>query len=184
MQPRWHASPDAAGQPGEDLQNPSTNEVYYYSAGTDVPLTPTRVLRQLANFAGVPNGTDTQWGFRVMAINSVVERNVEDGTIDEADGDGIWSLMIRVNNAKDLDALPKPTLEADRHTPSDRGRTGIELDWKVAGSDGDHRRTGSNIRQTALTGRCCADDEFLAPGDTAADPPADQVAPTPLPVFM
>ena len=40
--------------------------------------------------------------------------------------------MIRVNNAKDLiDALPKPKLEADRHTPSDRGRTGIELEWEV-----------------------------------------------------
>ena len=35
----------------------------------------------------------TQWGFRVMAINSVVERNVEDDTISVggADGDGLWS---------------------------------------------------------------------------------------------
>ena len=72
-----------------------------------------------------------------MAINSVVERNVEDDTISVVgdDPDGAWSTMIRVNNAKNLeDPLPKPTLEADRHTGSDRGRTGIELDWKVAGS--------------------------------------------------
>ena len=41
----------------------------------------------------------TQWGFRVMAINSVVERNAEDGTISEdgITGDGIWSNVIRVN---------------------------------------------------------------------------------------
>ena len=73
-----------------------------------------------------------------MAINRVVERNVEDNTISvrpatPADGDTIWSTMIRVNNAKDLvGALTKPKLEADRHTPSDRGRTGIELEWEVA----------------------------------------------------
>ena len=82
----------------------------------------------------------TQWGFRVMAINSVVERNVADGTITVVqDGieDGDWSEMIRVNNDPKLDGvLGRPKLKADLHTPSDRGRTGIQLDW--ASVTGDH----------------------------------------------
>ena len=122
---------DLEGTADTDPQAPSINQVVRYTAGTDVPLVDS-IRGQLDNFAGAPNGTATQWGFRVMAINRVVERNVKDGTI--AAGDGAWSDMIRVNNDPDLlNVLPKSKLEADRHTPSDRGRTGIELEWSVTG---------------------------------------------------
>ena len=124
-------------------QDPDVDEVFYVAANTDVPLTPS-VLSKLARFAGMPSplnsveGLRTHWGFRVMAVNRVVERAVQDGKIDfdATDPDGNWSTLIRVNNTPNqTDVLARPTVTADRHSASDRGRTGIELKWKVAGSD-------------------------------------------------
>ena len=206
--PEAFVQPNGEDLTGTDPQDPPRAEVYYYSAGTDVPLTAS-VLRQLATFAGTPDldGNDanddgditddvdspaTQWGFRVMAVNRVVERNVADDTISTdtdtvtlADDDGIWSTMIRVNNAAGLDnALPKPKLEADRHTPSDRGRTGIELEWEVDDplSAADREIVGAiqyrveysedRIDWTALPNEGAdADDVFAAPVAQTANRP-------------
>ena len=134
---------DDAGTALEPLpnQDPSVDEVFYVAANTDVPLT-TSVLKKLARFAGKPsprNSVDalrTHWGFRVMAVNRVVERAVQDGEVEEADDDGDWSLLIRVDNTPNaLGVLARPTVDADRHSASNRGRTGIELEWEVVGSD-------------------------------------------------
>ena len=183
--PTEFVQPDGTALTGTDPQNPRTNQVYYYSAGTDVPLTST-ILNTLDNFAGKPDGEATHWGFRVMAVNSVVARRVADGTITPdatpADGDGIWSTMIRVNNDPDLaDALPRPTLEADRHTPSDRGRTGIELEWKVAGATADTTEYRVEYSEDRIDWTVLPNDEattFAAPNATPGDPPTGVVTAT------
>ena len=79
----------------------------------------------------------THWGFRVMAVNRVVARNVLDGRKIDTSGDspdGMWSsTMVRVNNSRGQAAiLAQPKLMADRHAASNNGRTGIKLDWEVA----------------------------------------------------
>ena len=120
-------------------QDPKLSQVFYVEANTDVPLT-SSVLNKLDDYGGRPSPNNTtsairtHWGFRVMAVNRVVQRNVEDGKIDAADGN--WSNFIRVNNTPNAASLPKPTVTADRHTGSNRGRTGIELEWEVTGSSG------------------------------------------------
>ena len=75
-----------------------------------------------------------------MAVNRVVESAVQDGKIDVVGGtgpDGVWTDKIRVNNSPpdNVIVLPRPTVDADRHSDSNRGRTGIALEWKVADSD-------------------------------------------------
>lgn len=126
--------------------DPAVSEVYFIDASTDVPLT-SSVLSTLAKYAGTPDlngpdddlgteGDNTQWGFRVMAVNRVVQRKVADGTINSgASPDGHWSPIIRVNSAPNQENVRnKPTITADRHSNSDRGRTGIELVWKPGSS--------------------------------------------------
>ena len=110
--------------------------------------------------AGDPDTSDddedniiTHWGIRVMAVNRVVQRHAEDGTIaagneDDTSGtddDGNWTDIIRVNPAandepddgvdpaEDGDVLGRPTLTtAKRDTNVDGGRTQIELEWKTS----------------------------------------------------
>ena len=144
----------------EDDDLPGLGEVVTHAQGTERALNRTGELRTLAKFVGQagtfdpdtgPDDVDvddtegneteddieTHWGFRVMAVNRVVERKVRNGNMIEAT-DGEWSDFIRVNNAgRQTGVLPRPTVEADRHTATNDGRTGIELEWKVTGAAAD-----------------------------------------------
>ena len=79
-----------------------TNTSRLYNAGdqTSVVLTPS----VLSNFRKPDYDNDQQWGFRVAAINRVVERKLAGGTIDA--GDLTWSdVFLRVNDqARDYPA--------------------------------------------------------------------------------
>ena len=135
---------------------PKRNQVYWVDAGTSITLS-TSVLNRLDDYAGKPDldgfpdpddptatrTNATHWGFRVMAVNRVVQRNVEDGNIGTpADGtvsldlttDGAWSNLIRLNPGTDDVTLRRPTLSAKADTNANGGRTQIDLEWKATGS--------------------------------------------------
>ena len=125
---------------------PSLDYVVFHSQGTERALNTGTVgeLATLAQLVGRPSPghetplLQTHWGFQAMAVNRVVERNVENGRKIEIAGttpDGNWSASIRVNDtANQVGMLERPTVEADRHAASNNGRTGIQLDWEVPGS--------------------------------------------------
>lgn len=153
-----------------DGTSPMKNVLYYVEASTDLALT-TSVLNRLDDFAGKPGRFDlndpatpadatddtvTHWGFRVMAVNRVVQERAKDGVITDTT-DGAWSEFIRVNQlAEDLPAEPtgvdtdgdgtageandgdnllsRPTLKAKRDTNVNGGRTTINLEWSTARS--------------------------------------------------
>lgn len=145
-----------------DGQSPNKNVLYYVEASTDLALT-TSVLSKLDDFAGAPGRFDlndpatpddatddtvTHWGFRVLAVNRVVQRNAEDGVITDTT-DGVWTELISVNHLAvdtpedgdttttedDVDnLLSRPTLKAKRDTNVNGGRTNINLEWSAARS--------------------------------------------------
>ena len=121
-----------AATPGTPVTaDPMRNQVYFVEATTDIALTGS-ILNRLDDFAGKPDldGVEadddatppvaavnpTHWGFRVMAVNKVVQRHAVDGTIapdNDTDtslllADGNWSDLIRVNpGAEDLKFEPQ-----------------------------------------------------------------------------
>ena len=114
----------------------SKNSLYPIGENTDVPLTTTT----LGKFDGPEAADNELWSFRVMAVNRVVARNLQDGTFNV--GDGAWSQSVQVNtfvtdNGDDLtdDLHQRPTLKAKRDTNVNGGRTSIKLSWKTRGSD-------------------------------------------------
>ena len=140
---------------------PKRNQVYWVDASTSLTLS-TSVLGRLDNYKGTPDlkGFDdpattdnvettnaTHWGFRVMAVNRVVQRNVEDGNIgipaDDSvdptvqlrlDSDGNWSNLIRLNPDTEGITLRRPKLSAKADTNANGGRTQIDLEWTATGS--------------------------------------------------
>ena len=167
-----------AATPTTDVTaDPMRNQVYFVEATTDIALTDS-ILERLDDFAGKPDldgrvddeattGVNesydpTHWGFRVMAVNKVVQRHAVDGTISPdtdtdtsgTDSDGDWSDLIRVNPGAedeqftlddgnpltprvlktDDDLLPRPELSASRDTNVEGGRTSIVLKWEVDNS--------------------------------------------------
>ena len=126
----------------------STSRLYDAGAHTSVPLTSSNVLRKFRQ-----PGTDEIWGFRVAAVNRVVERNLSDGTIDPDDLE--WTAgFVNVNHrARDVppvrattdtdgtpvaaipnntdDMVERPTLTGKKVSNVNGGRTSIELKWKV-----------------------------------------------------
>ena len=130
-----------------NAEAPSLDHVVFHSQGTERALNTGGELATLAKLAGRPSPrheTDvlrTHWGFQVMAVNRVVDRNVQNGrkievAVDTAGGvDGNWSSSIRVDDtANQTGMLARPTLRTERHAGSSNGRTGIKLDWEVADS--------------------------------------------------
>ena len=146
---------------------PKRNQVYWVDAGTSITLS-TSVLGRLDNYTGTPDlagfddpDTDavetdnaTHWGFRVMAVNRVVQRDVEDGNIGtpaepdanpvvnlDLTADGNWSNLIRLNPKAEDITLRRPTLSATADTNANGGRTQTDLEWKATGSvsDTDYR---------------------------------------------
>ena len=128
----------------------STSRLYDAGANTSVPLTSSNVL---GNFRQ-PNTDDAEvWGFRVAAVNRVVERNLSDGTIDTNDLE--WTdVIVRVNHrARDLPPVPetkdeagevvaavpnagddmveRPKVSGKKVSNVNGGRTSIDLEWEV-----------------------------------------------------
>ena len=136
----------------------STSRLYDAGAHTSVPLTSSNVLSKFRQPRNDPNGDgDTAdaelWGFRVAAVNRVVERNLADGTIDADDLE--WTTpLVNVNHRErdvppdpagvdadgdgtegeandDDDMVERPTLTGKKVSNVNGGRTSIELKWKA-----------------------------------------------------
>ena len=115
---------------------PSKEKLVYVGANTDVPITGT-LQKQLAT----SGNTGTQWAFRVIAANRVVDRNLLGGNLNLAgDGDANPSALLNFDAAKDDAAvetdnlLNAPTLKVSRDTNNVGGRVSLILDWDVDGA--------------------------------------------------
>ncbi|MCY4414822.1 MAG: fibronectin type III domain-containing protein [Chloroflexi bacterium] len=146
---------------GGTAENPSTGadvaNMHFVEASTSLALTPS-VLAKFGPLdadgadddAATANDNEVYWEFSVMAVNSVVRRNLADGEWDT--DDATWSAALAVDNRKDVvagapasdpdgddvtdndetdDLLNRPTLTAKRINNVNAGRTSIKLDWKI-----------------------------------------------------
>ena len=116
---------------------PSKAKLVYVGANTDVPITD-KLQKKLAT----KDNTGTQWRFRVIASNRVVDRNLLDGTLN-LDGDAIEAtvdegsaLAFNAIEQDDVDTtedvlLNAPTLEVARDTNLVGGRISLILKWQV-----------------------------------------------------
>ena len=120
--------------PGDLSDAPRKEKLVYVGANTDIPITGT-LQRQLATTGNI----STQWSFRVIAANRVVDRNLLDGTLDltGADIQANPSVVLSFDAAKD-DAddvtdnlLNSPDLKVSRDTNNVGGRVSLTLDWDV-----------------------------------------------------
>ena len=116
---------------------PSKAKLVYVGANTDVPITD-KLQKKLAT----KDNTGTQWRFRVIASNRVVDRNLLDGTLNLT-GDDIEATVdegsvlafnaIEQDDDDDTDdvLLNAPTLEVARDTNLVGGRISLILKWQV-----------------------------------------------------
>ena len=123
-----------------------TASLHFVEASTGLALTDT-ILKKFGtpDFDGPDDtddaggGDDENWMFNVMAVNSVVLRNLKNGTWDADDGNFV-ATALTVNNRKAAvenpnietnDLLNLPTLKAKRINNVNAGRTNVMLEWKV-----------------------------------------------------
>ena len=172
------------GATGED----STSRLYDAGAHTSVPLTSGNVLSKFRQ----PSSTEI-WGFRVAAVNRVVERNLSDGTIETGDLEWTTSFVNVDHRERDVppepagvdtndngtpgeandsdDMVERPTLTGKKVSNVNGGRTSIELKWKAGRNEED----ANGVNETDFWLEYSADGiDWMAiavdTGDTAGDP--------------
>ena len=139
----------ADAEPGPLSDAPRKEKLVYVGANTDIPITVT-LQKQLATTGNI----STQWSFRVIAANRVVDRNLLDGTLNLAGNDieANASAPLPFDAAKDDAAdttdnlLDAPTLTVSRDTNNVGGRVSLVLDWDV---DGDVTETAYRVEHSA-----------------------------------
>ena len=114
-------------------------KLHFVEATTGLALTDTILAKFDApeGIDGIVGNDDYEpWMFQVMAANSVVKRNLDDGKYN--DGNGMWATALEVNNSKPAetpevtdDLLERPRLMATRVNNVNAGRTDITLSWTV-----------------------------------------------------
>ena len=155
----------------------STSRLYNAGAHTSVPLTSGSVLSNFRQPNNDPDGNAETpgevWGFRVAAINRVVERNLSNGTIAGTDLQWTANIVVVNHRARDLttedtngngtldpgedrndngdldtndddDMVERPTLTGKKVSNVNGGRTSIELKWKVGRNEEDSTNNDAN----------------------------------------
>ena len=147
----------------------SKNILVQIGETTDFEITNRELAKVTADFDDPADGTNdtiTQWQFRVFAVNTVVERTLDDPTLAAAElavaNVPIFneSATITVNRGVGdparLNLMTPPTgLDADPDTTENSGRTRIDLDWKapttlMRDTDGDVEQAGTPLTDVVI----------------------------------
>ena len=137
------------GRPGDGTEyeewsaDASENILVQVGETTDFEITNRELARVTADFDdNNTNDKITQWEFRVYAVNTVVERTLDDPTLaalqltvanapafNETE---IITVNRGVDSPNNLNLMTPPTgLDADPDTTENSGRTRVDLDWKA-----------------------------------------------------